>query len=667
MQVSLDFETRSECDLLKAGAWKYSVDPSTSILCTAWAVGDNEVLCTRYPLELQDLDELAQDDRVIFCANNVGFEFAIWHNILVKKFKFNPIPIGRWRCSAAKADTMALPRTLGAVAKALRLPFLKDEEGKRVMLKMCKPVTEAHRHLHGMWHETDEDFEILMAYCKDDVEVERALVNKIGFLPASEQAVWELDQKINMLGARVDLPLAIAMQKEKVRVCDRIKAKCIKKYGFSPSQVAKLKEFLKKHDVAIPTKKTWKTVNGEKKQVDTETLGGAHIKKLIVQDIPACVKKALIMRKEFATTSIAKAQSALDYEVDGIIRGQFRYHGANTGRWSGKGVQLQNMPRGDFDEKWVDDDLALACHEILAGKGMSEFGMSEMSLLKSCIRGMIIPREGYELTVFDFSQIEARGLAWLAGQQEVLDAFAAGKDLYKFTASQIYNIPYEEVTKDQRFIGKMASLALGYGGGVGAFTSMAANFGVRITDDEANIIKDDWRARNPKIVAFWKDLQRATIRAVMYGKTTKVGFLKFKYDNTTEYLMCRLPSGRKIYYYQPKVSEGKYGKTLKYMGSDQAKGILWGMVGTYGGKLSENVTQAMTADLLREGLLNIDGEGYSIVAHVHDEIIVETPSRANSWEVPHYDRIEKAMLRMPAWAEGLPVEADGFICTRYRK
>jgi len=663
--VSIDFETRSRSELTKEGAWKYSLDPSTDILCTAWAIDDGDVVCVRSVEDMGPLHILALAPDVTFCAYNAGFEYAIWHNILVERHRFPPIPIDRWRCSAASAASRSLPRQMGDVAKALDLPHLKDESGKRVMMKMCKPVSGAHQHLHGEWHESDEEFAILMSYCKDDVEVERAIVKRIGFLPESEQEVWEMDHEINTRGIRIDIPLARGIMKLKDVVCDNIKAECRRKFKFSPSQVALLKEHLVNHGVEIPTVKKWKTVEGQKKQVMTESLGGEQIKKMLVGELPDPVREALVMRREYATTSLAKAKSALAHEVDGIVHGQFVYHGANTGRWSGKGVQLQNMPRGAFDEDWVDDELCLACDQIKKGKIKSDFGMSDMNVLKSSLRGMIIPRDGYELTVFDFSQIEARGLAWLAGQEEVLDAFREDKDLYKFTASQIYQIPYDEVTKDQRFIGKMASLALGYGGGAGAFISMATNFGVKITEEEANVIKEDWRDRNPKIVQFWRDLQRATIRAVVHGKTTKVGMLRFKYED--EFLVCRLPSGRKIYYFRPKVVDGKFGKALKYMGSDQAKGIQWGMISTYGGKLAENVTQATTADLLREGMLNIREDGFDIVGHVHDEVLVETIHRGNCEWRDQFADVQKAMLRMPAWANGLPVEADGFVCSRYRK
>ena len=305
---------------------------------------------------------------------------------------------------------------------------------------------------------------------------------------------------------------------------------------------------MKECGVEIPKIKRWKKdpETGERKQMETESLGSEQINKMLIDpEIDSYCKEMLAIRKDYATTSLAKATAGLNQSVGDIARGQFMYHGANTGRWSGMGIQLHNLPRGDFDEDYVDDEMAIACSMVkmrdLDLLSQSFPHLRPMTILKSCLRGLIIPRLGYDLCVMDFSQIEARVLAWLAGQVDVLQAFDAGKDLYKFTAAQIYEKPYDDVTKAERFIGKTASLALGYQGGAGAFANMAANFGTLVETELANQIKADWRARNEEIVHFWYNLERAAIRAVKFGKPTKVGYIKFKVED--DFLVCKLPSG----------------------------------------------------------------------------------------------------------------------------
>lgn len=667
MIISIDFETRSEVDLRSTGVHPYAMSPTTDVLCTAWAVDDGPVQCER-GVDMPRLRELAGSPDTIFCAFNAGFEQAIWSNILVKRHGFPEVPIHRWRCSAAKCLSMSLPRSLGEAADALDLSIRKDDEGKQVMLKMCKPVPKTRQHLHGKWHESEEDYAKLISYCKDDVDVERQLVKRLGFLTDEEQKVWELDQRVNQHGVLLDTELAEGLLHMKTEICDRLTGECEEQYGFKPSQVAKIKDFMRSTGVEVPRVERYKKnpETGNREKMSTESLGSEQIKKLLLSDIPDDVKSLLQIRQDFATTSLAKAQSGLNQSVDSVARGQFMYHGANTGRWSGVGIQLHNLPRGEFDEDWIDDEMKVACGLVKARDTENLLAVfptiRPMAVLKSCLRGLITPRAGSLLAVLDFSQIEARVLAWLAGQQEVLDAFTAGKDLYKFTASQIYEKSYDDVTKQERFIGKTASLALGYQGGAGAFSGMAANFGVLVDSDLADQVKSDWRARNEKTVKFWYDLERAAVRAVKAGKTTSVGGIKFRVQEG--FLMCKLPSGRCISYYLPEVSvkETQWGTKaqLTYMGSDQQRGVRWGRISTYGGKLAENVTQAVSRDLLAHSMLNLDRK-YTVVGHVHDEVIMEVSKSCRE------EAVRKIMLQMPAWAEGLPVDADGFIADRYRK
>lgn len=655
MIVSLDFETYSELDIKKVGAWAHSMHPSTKILCMAWAYGDGKVTCTN---DLTAMATMAayyvQETDCKFSAFNAGFEYAIWLNCLSKEYGIPRIKHERWIDTAAIACAHSLPREMGGVAQALKLPVQKDEEGKRIMQRMCKPNSKGEK----VW--SAEMQEKLEAYCIDDVRVEREILKRLGELSPLEQQVWQLDLKINERGMTIDMDLAEGILDMKEKVKHKLRKECEQQFGIRPSQVEKIKDQLRENDVEIPKVPRWKknADTGEREKVMVESLGGEQIKRLLVDDIPDTCKRLLTIRREYATTSLAKADAVMRQAVDGKACYQFMYHGANTGRWAGKGIQMHNLPRGEFDEEMVDDEMVVAAHEIKRQKLQSFPDLSDMQVLKSALRGMVVPSEDNELVVMDFSQIEARVLPWLAGEQSVLDAFVSGKDLYKFTASQIYQIPYDDVTKDQRFYGKMSSLALGYGGGAGAFISMAVNFGVKVTTEEANKIKDFWRSRNPKIVKFWYGLETAAGRCIKTGNGTRVGDIRFRMREG--FLCCHLPSGRVIKYYDPKITKGK----IQYKGSDQAKGIKWGDIGTYGGKLSENVTQAVARDLLAEAMIRLDEAGFKIVGHVHDEVILEVKKGTGKNKYTH---IEQLMVQTPSWAKGLPVEADGFIGMRYRK
>jgi len=621
VRVSLDFETASEVELKKVGGWAYAAHPSTHILCAAWAVDDGPVKSVRFdgPDSFAELLELYFEDAT-WCAFNAGFEFAIWYNILYLKHKLWCPKIHQWRDSAAVSMMHSLPRQMGDVAKALKLPHLKDEDGKKVMMKMCKPLPENQRESNGgsKWYRKEDAWQTLLEYCEDDVLVEREITRRLGDLPEYEQRIWEYDLRVNVRGIRIDQDLAVALSDRKKQVCDKLKKECIDAYGFSPSQVGKLKEFLVANGVPVPTKMKWKKdkKTGETTKQSSETLGGEVIKALLVEDIPANVKHALTLRREFATTSIAKADAVLRQCVNGIACYQFLYHGANTGRWSGKGIQLHNLPRGEFDEDWVDEEMHLACQQIKDEDSLDFFDISEMNVLKSALRGLIIPRPGKALTVIDFAQIEARVLAWLAGQQEVLDAFIAGKDLYKFTAAQIYSKDYDDIEKPERFIGKTASLALGYQGGAGAFIGMATNFGVKVEKALAEKVKTDWRDRNGLIVKFWYCLQKAALRCAKTGTPTKYRGIRFRKDKG--FLRCILPSGRSIYYYDPRVKmiDTDWGQkeSLTYMGSDQQRNIQWGRINTYGGKLAENCLAGNSEILTPEGWIKL--KDYSPSVHL---------------------------------------------------
>lgn len=679
-KVTLDFEARSELPLKKVGAWVYSKHESSDVLCVCFKVDDGPVKASRgfnfgySESVMDDLAFLAEDPDVIFEAHNAQFEYCIWHNIMHEVYDMPDIPIERWRCSAAVAAYKSMPRALGLLCKenALNAPHKKDEEGKRVMQRMAKPVPERYRHLHGYWYESEDDWQTLVSYCKDDVRTEHACSEILGELPPKEFDIWQLDFNINMRGIKVDLDLARSAREMKKGIIEGIHEECKNLCGLKASQVAKLKEWIKEQGVELPTKIDKKT------QKIKERLDAPVLKRFMADpSLPQSVRRVVKLRRDYSTTSLAKYDAAIAMaDENSVVRGQFLYHGATTGRWSGKGIQFQNLPRGNFDEDYALADMVESIGYIKESdlpsiRNWFHPKQTEMEVLKSCIRGLVIPRDGCLLRVEDFSQIEARVVAWLAGQQDVLDAFIAGRDLYKFTAAQIYEKEYEEVDKDERFIGKTASLALGYQGGKGAFVSMALNFGVLVEETLADKVKNDWRRRNKNIVKLWYNLENAAVRAIQFGKTVQVnGKITFRVEG--DYLTMRLPSGRKLWYFKPELKRktinpqngGQFTRPeIRFMGSDSQRNIQWGRVGTYGGRLTENAVQAISRDLLAESMLDLEREGYPIIVHVHDEVVCETPAE----NTDDLSLIKGIMTRKREWAEGLPVAADGFETVRYYK
>ena len=671
--VHIDFETRARRDLRKCGVRKYVACPDFRVLCVSFAVENSKVYSAgpiddvAYAAEWGMLAAMAEDPEYIFVAHNASFEMTVWNNYLAKIDYIPEIPINRWRCTAAAAAYRNLPRDLERVGEALGLPYKKDMAGAAVMMKMCKPIPESYTKVReeiGDWYESDADFETLMSYCDMDVEVERAVEQRIGLLPPDLQREWQLDQEINQRGIHVDLELADGIMELKEKLKKELKAECMEKFGFSPSQVEKIKDELRYRDIPIPRKRDGKT--GKMK----ETLDGNAIKGLLVDPgIPGDIKHLLTLRRDFGTTSLAKVNAVLNYEIDGYIYDQFLFHGASTGRWAGKGIQLHNLPRGSLNEEIAEADMRILC-QLIKARDLDTLvelypGIRTMELLKTAIRGLIVPRPSKKLVVMDFSQIESRVLAWLAGHEEKLDIFRSGKDVYKYNACAVYGKEYDEITKPERSGGgKVSELACGYQGGKNAIKSMGVNIGLHVTDEEAEEIKNNWRAGNQEIVNFWYSLQDAAIRAVLKGKCMKVRDIRFKVVDG--WLACRLPSGRKLWYYDPlvKTVETDWGpkQQLTYMGMDQYTNK-WKRLSIYGGRWAENITQAVARDLLAHSMMTGYERGFSQILHVHDEA---------GFEVPENDMIGLTLVKnfmedTPPWADGCPVGAAGYESNRYRK
>lgn len=639
MQVNFDFETYSEADIRKTGSWEYSCHPSTEIICMAYSINGGDVKLwlpeDGAPVELFRL--LKQG--ATFVAWNSFFELGIWNNAT----NWPRLPVEQTSDTAAMAAALAMPRALGACGAALGLDQdqVKDKRGKYLIQKLCKPF-------NGKRVTDPELLQELYDYCKQDVVAEMEIAKKLLPLNATEKKVWLLDQKINERGVYIDID----------RVEDAL--------HLVAEQTQKLNdEVYRVTDGELHSVSSRKDVMEyfEERGHVLETYQSAYIQeKAKDENLPEDLRRLLEIRLQTGKTSTAKYVALRHLTTEkSRAHGLLMYHGASTGRWSGKGFQPQNLPRGakavDGLEDYCIDLFSLRDPEAL------EIFEEPLEVLSSCIRGMICAPEGRVLHIADYSAIEARVLPWLAGQDDVLDVFRSHGKLYEYTASQIYGVPWESIGKnsDERMIGKISTLALGFGGGARAFQGMAENYGVDISEDKAEQIKKDWREANSDIQKFWWNCEAAALAAVQNpGSTHRVGKVYFR--KVKSYLFCKLPSGRCLAYYQPGTVVGKFDKEqVTFMGTNSVT-RKWERQSTYGGKLVENITQAVARDIMAAAMLRIDKAGYDIVLSVHDELIAEADEDFGSIE--HF---EKLMCELPPWAEGLPLSSEGFTAKRYRK
>lgn len=691
--LHIDFETRSVTDLKKAGLDNYVACPTTQPWCLAAAVGDGEPELWRPDLHGWDFDsafspafyEAWDDPETRVVAHNAGFELDVWNRIMVPRHGWPALDPRRTLCTMAMAYAMALPGDLDRAAPALGLSIRKDDEGHRLMRLMAKPK-DIYRcpecDATGCpacgdfgeeitWHDDPAKIERLGAYCLQDVRVEQALHERLMDLSPAEYETWHLDYRINRRGVAIDRPVvdaAIAIaQHEKIRLNDELR-RITGGVVTGSSQNARLTKWVQDQGVSI---------EGVAKDDVLDALEDATL--------PAHVREALIVRRAAGKTSTAKLTPMVEAaSADGRLRGMFQYHGAATGRWAGRKVQLQNLPRPQFKHGRVFDmvevlrsspvDEALIHLDLLYG--------NPLDCLSQCLRSMLIAGPGKTLFVVDFSNIEGRGIAWQAGEEWKLDAFRAydaktGHDIYKLTAGGILNKPPEEVTADERqTFGKVPELACGYGGGVGAFQQMAKTYLVKIPDEQAESIKNGWRQKHPAIAGvrelgvkgFWGDLEDAARAAVMNPGTEYYAGPPGR--GTTflvsgSFLWAMLPSGRALCYPYPSIKPKvtPWGETRDQVHYWHLNGVTnrWEETSTYGGKLSENTTQAICRDILRDAMLRVDEE-FPIVMHVHDEIVSEMPRGHNGFE-----RFEALVKQPPAWATGFPIAVDGWQGERYRK
>lgn len=646
-KLSCDIETFSDVDLIRCGVYKYVDSPDFEMLLFAYAADDGDV----HIIDIAGGEELPEkiiqaikSDTVVKTAYNAQFERVCLSRYL-------KLPEGEylnpqsWYCTAVQAAELALPLSLADVGSVLGLERQKMTEGKELIKYFCVPCkptkSNGNRTRNRPCHDINK-WETFKKYCMRDVDVERQIADKLKMYPIrdEEHRLYVLDQIINDRGVLVDSELAEqAVKLNSIQTTVAVEQAYMITGLENPNSVTQLKQWLKENGVEI------------------ESLSKKAVKSL-ADETDGDVSEMLKLRLLMAKTSVKKYEAVIRSVCsDNRVHGMMRFCGANrTGRWSGNILQPQNLPQNHLP------DLTLARDIVKDG----DFEMLDMmfgnvpNVLSELIRTILIPKPNHRFIVADFSAIEARVLAWIAGEQWRIDTFKNGGDIYCASASKMFKVPVEKhgVNGELRQKGKISELACGYGGSVGALKNMGAvEMGVQ--ENELQGLINDWRNANPHIVRFWYEVGNAAMKAIKEKTTVPLGKLVFAYERGI--LFIRLPSGRRLSYIKPRIGTNRFGgDSITYMGINSAK--KWDRLETFGGKLTENIVQGTARDLLANALINAANAGYDTVFHVHDEIICEVPNGYGS-----VDELCRLMCIKTDWADGLPLNADGFECEYYKK
>ncbi len=683
LKASIDFETRSACSLRKSGAWRYAEDPTTEILCMAyrlpyWADGRTELWTPGFQ-ELgippgENFDSLLElfewiEGGGLVEAHNAWFERSIWTNIATPLFSFPSISSNQWRCSAAKAAAHALPRGLEDALAALRLGLSKDTEGGKVMMKMTKPrkPRKAEREAWAAAHGTEphkllywEDHELiarLFQYCRADILAEEALSAALPDLDEQETAIYLLDQTINQRGFQLDMGAVGTALKLIAGEQKLINNELLTLTGgkvAKATQRAQMIEWFCSEGLEIPD---------TRKETVRDYLSPEYA---TFHTITPEAKRGLELLQSMARSSTAKFKAMQSWASgDGRVRGGLVYHGAKTGRWSGAGIQPQNFPKGTVKGFKVDEAWTLLKTRNRT-KIVAQYG-DVLEALSAGLRGAITATPGKRLFVADYASIEARVLLWLADDQDALEVFRQGKDIYLEMASEIYGYECNKVDHgSERALGKVAILGLGYQMGWSKFTATCESWGIPITDELAQTVVNAYRAKFWRVKEMWNAQEAAAIEAIRSkGDDHPCGqvlwFVKGRF------LYCELPSGRRLAYPDSKIEMrptpwGEKKETVTFKGVEPVI-RKWLRQHTYGGSIVENITQAVSRDLLAEAMQRCEASGiYMPVLSVHDEIVTE----ANE-SVTDVAAFTQLMVELPAWADGCPVEAESWCGFRYKK
>ena len=644
-RLQIDIETYSDVDLVNCGVYRY-VEGDFHILLFAYAFDDDEVQCVdlacgeQLPQEVVDA---IHDKSIIKAAWNAQFE-----RICLSKYFDTQLSPDDWQCSMVWAASLSLPLKLKYAALALKTGEQKDDVGERLIRYFsipCKPTKSNGGRTRNLPEHAPEDWALFKSYCIQDVRTERDIRYRLEKFPLMPQewGYYHMDQRINDRGVMIDKELV-----QQAIICDMALSEAMTKRAYeltgleNPNSVSQLKGWLDERGISV------------------DSLGKKDVSALIADlDKHSIDTEAIDMMKlrlQMAKSSVKKYQAAERYICeDGRAHGLFQFSGANrTQRWAGRGIQLQNLPQNHIatlDE--ARDLVKMGCFDIVAAM----YGNTP-DILSQLIRTMLIPKPGCEFIVADFSAIEARVLAWLAGEQWRLDAFKRGEDIYCASASQMFGVPVVKhgINGELRQKGKVAELACGYGGAAGALISMGA-LDMGLKEDELPDIISSWREANPEIVKFWYAVENAAIDTIKDHTDHTVGRIGFQFSANTLWIV--LPSGRRLAYIKPKLQPNRFGRmavTYEGLGSNNK----WIRMETYSGKLTENITQATARDLLAEAMWRMERAGLDIVGHVHDEVILEVPKGSIT-----VDAVCKIMDENPPWCLDAPLSAAGYLAESY--
>lgn len=652
--MGVDIETYSSVDLLEAGVYAYVEAPDFDILLISYIFddwGEDDVKTIDCfdadPDMMAEFCEALLDPQIVKTAFNANFE-----RTCLAKWLQKPMPPEEWRCTMVKALTLGLPGNLAGAGEALGLPpeKLKDPQGKALIQffsKPCKPTRTNGQRTRNLPQHDPAKWQLYKGYNRQDVVTEQEILRKLSIYktPESEQELWALDQHMNDNGVALDIPMVEKIVEYDTRRRQELQEEAQELTGLkNPNSLAQLKRWLAEQGVEMTS-------------VTKDTIAEA----LRDPELPDVVRRVLEIRTALGKTSVAKYSTMLVAHCqDHRLRGILQFYGANrSGRWAGRLVQTHNLAKNTLP------DLALA--RELAAEGDFEtmgtlFGETAF-VFSELIRTAFIPSEGCRFIVSDFSAIEARVLAWLAGEDWVLEAFRNGKDIYCETASMMYHVPVEKhgANSHLRQKGKVAVLACGYQGGVGAMKRM--DKGGSIPEDELQSVVDQWRQANSNSVKLWRTCELAARTAIEEHRTVRLkNGLAFGYINGN--LFIKLPGGRKLCYWNTRLKlDPRDGRErIVYMGVNQET-KQWGETETYGGKLVENIVQATARDCLAISMQRVAALGYNIVMHVHDEIIVDCPIE----DTGAMERINACMAEPIPWAPGLPLRGDGYETPFYMK
>ena len=658
LELGIDIETFSSVDI-KNGAYAYSEAPDFEVLLIAYKFSDEDKVklidLTDDPEELENLRfwDALTDPEVVKTAYNANFE-----RTCLARHTGKAMPPEQWRCTMVLAVQLGLPRSLAAVGPALGLT--EEEQKKKTgaaliqyFCKPCKPTrTNGQRTKNTRLH-APEKWELFKEYNIQDVVTEQIILKRLrDFRPdQSEQDLWTLDQEINDRGVLLDIPMAGSIVEFDTERSADLLAEAQQITGLSnPNSLAQLKPWLADNGLA------------------TDTLRKDDVAAMLADpSLHSNVRRVLEIRQTLSKTSVKKYQTMLDIAgEDDRARGIMQFYGGHTGRWAGRSLQPQNLARNTMP----DDELEVAREFVKMG----DFESLEMifgepaPIFSQLVRTAFIPSPGNRFIVSDFSAIEARVIAWIAGEEWRLEVFRNDGDIYCESASHIYHVPVVKhgINGELRQRGKVAELALGYGGAVGAMKQMDTSGSV--PEDEMQGIVTQWRAESPKIVRMWRDCQDAAVSVIRGNQPKRVlrslqgTEFYVKLVDGTPVLFIQLPSGRPIAYWDPKVMDTEMGPRITYMTQNQTT-RKWERCETYGGKLTENIVQSVARDCLAEKMKLLESMGYPIVFHVHDEMILDVPRE----DKQAAKLVDKIMAEPIEWAPGLPLKGGTYECDFYRK